>query len=246
MSLVQNLTQFAPTPGLGQPIKGPQPSTFAVRIDPGSAAKGTTAALTIGVGSPLKIVSTQSATGTFEIIVDLAAPTETVFCVVPLSSVKQKYLPGQLINGFCPGNVLLLESTAAITAGALCAIGNTSATGGGPGITPVTDQLALYHVRALTAATAAQQPVQCRVEIGVIPSAINAMKVTTGTFAATSGAATVAQTAVTANSIILITLKTASTYTVPVQVATVTPGTGFTVSGGGASDASTYNYMVIN
>ena len=111
----------------------------------------------------------------------------------------------------------------------------------------MTAQQALYQVRALTAATAAQQPVQCRVEIGVIPTALNAMKVTTGTFAVTAGAATVTQAAVTANSLILITLKTAGgTYVSPPYVATITPTTGFTVAGGGGSDSSTYNYMVIN
>jgi hypothetical protein len=61
----------------------------------------------------------------------------------------------------------------------------------------------------------------------------------------TSGAATVSQTKVTANSLILITLKTVGGTVAAQYVATITPGTGFTVAGGG-SDTSTYNYVVIN
>lgn len=56
---------------------------------------------------------------------------------------------------------------------------------------------------------------------------------------------TVANTAITANSIIVFTLKTVG-GTVGAQpvVATITPGTGFTCKGT-ASDTSVYNYRVI-
>jgi hypothetical protein len=70
---------------------------------------------------------------------------------------------------------------------------------------------------------------------------------TAGTFALTAGAATVSQSKVTANSTILITLKTASgTIAAMPWVATITPTTGFTVATGATSDTSTYNYVVIN
>ncbi len=57
---------------------------------------------------------------------------------------------------------------------------------------------------------------------------------------------TVTATAVTANSIIIFTLKTQAGTTSPnaPNVLTITPGTGFTW-GGTASDTSVYNYVII-
>lgn len=65
-----------------------------------------------------------------------------------------------------------------------------------------------------------------------------------GTYTAAAGAATVANANVTANSIILITLKTVGGTVAAQLIATITPGTGFTTTGGG-SDTSTYNYLII-
>lgn len=66
-----------------------------------------------------------------------------------------------------------------------------------------------------------------------------------GTVTVAAGAATVANTSITANSIIKLTLKTVGgTKVADPYVATITPGTGFTLAGGGASDTSTYNYVV--
>ncbi len=66
-----------------------------------------------------------------------------------------------------------------------------------------------------------------------------------GTFTANSGTpVTVANTSVTANSVILFGLKTVGgTVAAPFMV-TVTPGTGFTVNSGG-SDTSVYNYIIL-
>ncbi len=57
---------------------------------------------------------------------------------------------------------------------------------------------------------------------------------------------TVANTAVTAGSIVIFTLKTVGGTVSPnaPNVLTITPGTGFTV-GGTALDTSTYNFVVI-
>ena len=56
---------------------------------------------------------------------------------------------------------------------------------------------------------------------------------------------TVAAPLVTANSVIIFTLKTVGgTVGAVPAVQTITPGTGFTVQGT-ASDTSTYNYVVI-
>lgn len=68
-----------------------------------------------------------------------------------------------------------------------------------------------------------------------------------GTFTLTSGAATVANSSITANSCVTgITIKTVSgARTTNPYVATITPGTGFTLAGGTATDNGTYNYVVI-
>lgn len=57
-------------------------------------------------------------------------------------------------------------------------------------------------------------------------------------------AVTVANAAVTANSIIIFTLKTAHTPGAYPAIATITPGTGFTVAGT-AGDVSVYNYVIL-
>lgn len=65
-----------------------------------------------------------------------------------------------------------------------------------------------------------------------------------GTFTANgTTAVTVADSRVTANSSISVTLKTASTPGAIPSIKTITAGTGFTISGT-ASDVSTYNYLI--
>ncbi len=73
---------------------------------------------------------------------------------------------------------------------------------------------------------------------------VSAIPVTCGTYTVSAGAATVAAPAVTASSQILITLKTVGGTVAAQLIATITPGTGFTTTGGG-SDSSTYNYAII-
>jgi len=66
-----------------------------------------------------------------------------------------------------------------------------------------------------------------------------------GTFTCTSsGTITVANTNLTANSIILATLKTAGSPATGMFIATVTPGTGFTITCG-SGDTSIYNYLIL-
>ena len=66
-----------------------------------------------------------------------------------------------------------------------------------------------------------------------------------GTFTCTSsGTITVANTNLTANSIILPTLKTAGSPATGMFIATVTPGTGFTITCG-SGDTSIYNYLIL-
>jgi hypothetical protein len=65
-----------------------------------------------------------------------------------------------------------------------------------------------------------------------------------GTFTCAASAATVADAYMNAGSQVWMTVKTpGGTVAAPV-VATVTPGTGFTVTCGG-SDTSVYNYVII-
>lgn len=67
-----------------------------------------------------------------------------------------------------------------------------------------------------------------------------------GTFTANgTTSVTVANTKITANSAVVITLKTVGgTVGAIPSIKTITPGTGFTVSGT-ASDTSIYNYRII-
>ena len=235
MSLFQNLTQFAPTPGLGQPVKGVQPATFPARINPSSVATG------LQVGTPLKLIAN---TGTAEIMVDLCNPAvgDVLFAVIPANTKKNTYSAADVVDVFADGNTLLLESTAAINAGALLSIANTTAVGGGPGVTATTTAGAQYGGLALTSVSGSQQTVLVRIKSGTV-AAVTAWH--SGTYTVTAGAATITNTAVTANSQILITLKTVGGTVASQYVATITPGTGFTVAGGG-SDSSTYNYVIIN
>jgi hypothetical protein len=68
-----------------------------------------------------------------------------------------------------------------------------------------------------------------------------------GTFTSstTPAAVSVAAPSITANSVILITLKTKSGTPVAQVIQTITPGTGFTVEGAASGDTSVYNYRVI-
>lgn len=73
----------------------------------------------------------------------------------------------------------------------------------------------------------------------------SAVAISGGTFTANSGSAvTVANTAITANSVVLFGLKTAGGTPAAPFMVTVTPGTGFTVNSGG-SDTSVYNYVIL-
>lgn len=65
-----------------------------------------------------------------------------------------------------------------------------------------------------------------------------------GTFTCAAGTATVADTNTDAGSLIVMTLKTVGGTVAGPYVATITPGTGFTVTCGG-SDTSVYNYIIL-
>lgn len=67
----------------------------------------------------------------------------------------------------------------------------------------------------------------------------------TKTFTLSSGAATVSDTDITANSVIVVTLKSASGTRSGNPDIVPTASTGFTATGG-ASDNSTYNYVILN
>lgn len=73
----------------------------------------------------------------------------------------------------------------------------------------------------------------------------SAVKANGGTAICTGGGTiTVTNTNVTANSLVLMTLKTVGGTVAQPFVATITAGTGFTFTCGG-SDTSTYNYLVL-
>ena len=65
-----------------------------------------------------------------------------------------------------------------------------------------------------------------------------------GTFTCAAATATIVNANVDSGSLIAMTLKTVGGTVAAPFVATITPGTGFTVTCGG-SDTSTYNYLII-
>lgn len=65
-----------------------------------------------------------------------------------------------------------------------------------------------------------------------------------GTFALSSGAAFVANTSITANSVIIPTMKTISGTATTVTISSTTVGGGFNAAGA-ATDNSTYNYAIL-
>ena len=233
MSLYQNLVQFAPTPALGQPLKGPQPGTLPVRINPASVATG------LQVGTPLYLIASSSP----EIVVDLWTPTvgQPIFGVIPLNTKKNKYSAGDLIDLFTDGNILLLESTAAISRGALVTVGNTAATGGCPGVTTTTTQGAAVLGQALTQTSAAQQLVAIKIKTGTYGGTV----LDTGTFTANGATAVVVADAnVYAGCQIAITLLTVGgTPAGAPFLSAITPGTGFSVKAV-AGDTSIYQYRI--
>lgn len=67
-----------------------------------------------------------------------------------------------------------------------------------------------------------------------------------GTAVLVAGTVIVAEPAVTANSCVLLTLKTVGGTVAPVDVSAITAGTGFTILSTGVANTSTYNYVVFN
>lgn len=66
-----------------------------------------------------------------------------------------------------------------------------------------------------------------------------------GTFTCTTGGTiTVANIYVTANSIVIVTVKTAGSPGATPYIATITPGTGYTITCA-SGDTSVYNYIVL-
>lgn len=109
MSTVQNLNQFAQTPGLGSPDLAYNFNTKSVQIDPDSVATK------LQVGQAVKLVAGASPT----IRVDEAASADQAFGVIIASLKKNTYAAGDTVEVACRGNVLYLEAAAAITRGAL-------------------------------------------------------------------------------------------------------------------------------
>jgi hypothetical protein len=105
----------------------------------------------------------------------------------------------------------------------------------------------------LIVSAVAQSPGQIKVQSLVGPMGIAVQTtgpqsayvlVTGGTFTCSGGTATVTNTNVDAGSAIILTLKTVGGTVAAPFIATITVGTGFTVTCGG-SDTSTYNYAII-
>ena len=238
MSLFQNLVQFAPTPGLGQPLKGPQPGTLPVRINPSSVAT------TIQVGSPMKLVAITAN----EIIVDLctSATADAIFGVIPLNTKKNTYAAGDVLDLFTDGNILMLESAAAINAGASLSISNTGGSGGGPSVATTTTVGVQVGALALTTVGAAGSAIAVKIT-GQRTYAQTPVANSTGTVTLAAGVASMTGLTLTTASTIIFTLKTAGgTITGSPYLTAINAGAGTaSVGSGGTSDTSTYNYRII-
>lgn len=81
-------------------------------------------------------------------------------------------------------------------------------------------------------------------DIGTVGPMSAKLPLNGGTFTCATSAATVANTNVDSGSLVAITLKTVGGTVAATFIATITPGTGFTVTCGG-SDTSTYNYIIL-
>jgi hypothetical protein len=159
MSSILNQNQFAPTPILGMTTRDPQPATISARINPSSVATG------LQVGTPLKLIASVST----EIVVDLAAATDVLYGVIPFNTKKNTYVKGDVVEVCTAGNIMLLETAAAVNRGDTVKIENTSAVGGGPGVT--TDNTSTHHVGgvALGQAAASQALIAIKIQPAVLP-----------------------------------------------------------------------------
>lgn len=111
MATYQNQNQFAQTPLLGQVDLGSGPNNvISARIDPASTA--TAAQRQAGV--PYKIVDVQGN----DIIVDVAAITESALGVIVYNPRKNQYDVGDIVELACRGSVVYMETSAAIARGA--------------------------------------------------------------------------------------------------------------------------------
>lgn len=111
MATFQNQNQFAQTPLLGQIDLGAGPNNvISARIDPASTA--TAAQLQAGVA--FKIVDVQAN----DIVIDVAAITESAFGVIVYNPRKNQYAVGDIVELACRGSVVYMETSAAIARGA--------------------------------------------------------------------------------------------------------------------------------
>lgn len=144
MSQVQNLSQFGITNLKGTPTLGPQPNTKSVLFNPASATNP------LNFCCAVKIFPNTTAR---QVVVDLAAPGDTCYGIVPFREKRQFYVPGENLQIFCRGNILWLEAAATVTAGDLVVVGTASASDGSAGVTTVVTATNRVDGIALTGGT---------------------------------------------------------------------------------------------
>jgi hypothetical protein len=105
----QNPNQFSQTPNLGSPDLAYSFNTKSAIINPNSVATG------LQVGQAMKLI----AGNVPGLVVDQAAAGDVPYGIIANVLKKNTYSPGQAVELSCAGNVLYLESAAAIVRGAL-------------------------------------------------------------------------------------------------------------------------------
>jgi len=118
----QNLNQFTQTPSLGAPDLAFNFNTKSVMINPNSVATA------LQVGQAVKLIAGNTPT----ILVDQAANNEKPFGVIIAQLKKNTFVKGEVVEIAGSGNVIYLESAAAISRGA--DVENVPTAVGGPQI----------------------------------------------------------------------------------------------------------------
>lgn len=115
---VLNQNQFLLAPQLGAVYQGSAPNTKSVRLNPSSVAT------VIVPGQAVKLIDSTAK----EIVVDVISAGDVPYGVIQYNPKKSTYVKGDVIEIGCVGNVVWMETSAAIVRGARVVIDPTGPT----------------------------------------------------------------------------------------------------------------------
>lgn len=128
-----NQNQFTQQPTIGMLTFDPQPDTIPCQLNPSS----TSPSASFVAGAAVKLIGFANAG---QVIVDttLSASDGPVYGVIAFSKQKNTYVPGDQLNVAARGNVVFLESGAAVTRGNFVSVTNPAVTTNDPTVSPDT------------------------------------------------------------------------------------------------------------